>query len=74
MSSIWDSEEIIGEVERTKKEKIVVKKVSQKGVFKIDFRTYYKSDEGDYRPSTKGFVLPIEKKEELVNLINSIEV
>lgn len=66
--SFWESEEVLGEVKKNSREKFVVTRVSNKGKFYRDIRIYYVAGE-EYKPSSKGIVIPEDKMEELLPII-----
>lgn len=70
--SIWDSEVELGEVTKSNKEKIIIKKVTKSGKGFIDVRVYYKDGE-DYKPSPKGVAIPQSKVNEVIDLFKAGE-
>ena len=73
MASFWDSQETIFEIEKNKREKIVVSKCTRQGKEYLDYRIYADKD-GEYIPTSKGYNLEFSKAVELsakvYNIIN----
>lgn len=73
MSSFWDSQKTIFEIEKNKREKIVVSKCTRQGKEYLDYRIYADKD-GEYIPTSKGYNLEFSKAVELsaevYNIIN----
>lgn len=38
----------------------------------LDIRTYYRSDDGDWKPTKKGVTIPPDSMEDLVQAVNKI--
>lgn len=70
-TTFWDTHEIIAEIEKNKREKIVVAKCSRQGKDYIDYRTYAEKD-GVYVPTAKGYNLELNKAAELSAVVNNI--
>ena len=74
-TDFWESEDILGEVDKNTKEKYIVKRVSSKGKFYKDIRVYYlDSTSNEYKPSSKGVVIPEDKIGEIIKLISNDEL
>jgi GTP cyclohydrolase FolE2 len=71
--SFWENEDIIGEVVKNKKEKYVVKRVSNKDKFYRDVRVYYWDGE-EYKPSSKGIVIAEENLESIIQLLGFVDI
>lgn len=73
MSSFWDKQETIYEIEKNKREKIVVSKCTRQGKDYMDYRIYADKD-GEYVPTSKGYTLETEKavalSADVYNIIN----
>ncbi len=50
-------EKIIGEVERSETEKIIIQVKEFKGRTYVDFRIHYLADEDEWRPTQKGITV-----------------
>ena len=50
-------EKIIGEIERTETEKIIVQVKEFRGRTYVDFRIHYLADEDEWRPTQKGITV-----------------
>lgn len=50
-------EKVIGEVERSETEKIIVQVKEYKGRTYVDFRIHYLADEDEWRPTQKGITV-----------------
>ncbi len=57
---------IIGEIERTKTERLRIEASNYKGVDFISVRIYYQADNGEWRPTKKGITVKPEKVDELI--------
>ncbi len=68
--SFWDSEELIGEVGKNKSEKYVVKKLFKNDKEYRDVRIYYNED-GEFKPSKKGIVIPNDKLDKIIGLLET---
>ena len=72
MSNFWDNQEIICEVEKNKREKVVASKCERQGKTYLDCRIYANKD-GEYIPTAKGFNLELDKsKTFLTELLENI--
>lgn len=71
MSSFWDTVEILHEINKNKREKIVVSKCSRQNKEYIDYRIHVEKD-GEYVPTSKGYNLEIDKAIELSSIIYNI--
>jgi hypothetical protein len=66
--SFWDTEELLGEIEKNKSELIKVKKVTKGDKTYTDIRIFLKNEE-EYRPTGKGVVIPNESINELITML-----
>ncbi len=74
MADFWDSEELVGKLEKNSREEVQIKKVEKKGKKYIDIRVFwYDSNSGEFRPSQKGVTIPYESYKEFAEIIGSIE-
>ena len=64
MANFWDTQETICEVEKNKREKVVVSKCTRQGKEYLDYRIYADKD-GEYIPTSKGYNLEFNKAVEL---------
>lgn len=73
MANFWDTQETIYEVEKNKREKVVVSKCTRQGKEYLDYRIYTDKD-GEYIPTAKGYNLEynkaVELSAEIYNIIN----
>lgn len=60
---------IIGEIQKTGNDKILVTVKEFKGKTYIDVRTHFENDEGEMIPTKKGVSLTPENVDELINLL-----
>lgn len=60
------------EFERNPTEKVVVSMSVFKGRQLADLRTYYESEEGEWRPTKKGVSIPVEKLPELKESVDKL--
>ena len=73
MSNFWDSQEIIGSIEKNKNENIVVSICQRKENKYLDVRIHTKSkDNNNYIPTSKGFNVKIEKIKDFLELLETI--
>lgn len=73
MSSFWDSQEIIGTIQKNKRENIIVSKCKRNDKEYTDVRIYAKSKDNDtYIPTSKGFNIEDTKRKELLDILNRI--
>lgn len=74
MASFWDSEELIGKIQKNGREEIQIKKVGKNGKQYIDIRIFWLDGESDeFKPSQKGVAIPYDSLNELKDLINGID-
>ena len=74
MADFWDSEELIGKIEKNSREEIQIKKVEKKGKKYIDIRVFwFDGNEDTFRPSQKGVTITEESFSIFKGIINSIE-
>lgn len=74
MADFWDSEELIGKIEKNSREEIQIKKVEKKGKKYVDIRVFWFDSNGDeFRPSQKGVTITEESFNTFKEIINSIE-
>lgn len=71
LSTFWDTQDIIIEKEKNKREKIVVSKCTRQNKTYLDFRIHAKKDDS-YVPTSKGINLEIDKAKELLQEIINI--
>jgi len=60
---------IIGEIQRTGTDKIIVTVKEFKGKTYIDVRTFFENDDGEMVPTKKGVSLTPENLDELIRLL-----
>lgn len=70
-ANFWDTQEVITEIEKNKKEKVVVSKCTRQGKEYIDYRIYADKD-GQFVPTAKGYNLEINKAIELSVAVDNI--
>ena len=61
--------EIIGEIQKNQKEKIIVSVNEFKGHRYVDLRIHFEGDDGEYVPTKKGIAISSKIVEEVVELI-----
>jgi len=61
--------EIIGEIQKNQKEKIIVSVNEFKGHRYVDLRIHFEGDNGEYVPTKKGIAISSKIVEEVVELI-----
>lgn len=61
---------VIGEIERSKTERLRIEASNYKGVDFISVRIYYQADNGEWRPTKKGITVKPEKVDELIGFLN----
>ncbi len=61
---------VIGEIERSKTERLRVEVSNYRGVDFVSIRIYYLADNGEWRPTKKGVTVKPEKIDELVGFLN----
>ena len=61
---------IIGEIQKTGTDKIIVTVKEFKGKTYIDVRTFFENDEGEMIPTKKGVSLTPENLDELIQILN----
>lgn len=61
--------EIIGEIQKNQKEKIIVSVNEFKGHRYVDLRIHFEGDNGEYVPTKKGISISSKIVEEVVELI-----
>jgi len=64
---------VIGEIERSDTEKLVVELSNYKGRDFVSARIYYLADNGEWRPTKKGITVKPEKVDELIGLFQQIK-
>jgi len=64
---------VIGEIERSDTEKLVVELSNYKGRDFVSARIYYLADNGEWRPTKKGITVKPEKVDELIALFQQIK-
>jgi hypothetical protein len=62
----------VGELANSTKTKIIVSIVDIKGVERIDIRTNFMAESGEWFPTKKGVTIPMAQKDEFRDLINNI--
>lgn len=74
MSDFWDEKEIIGSIEKNKREVIMISKCKRKDKQYLDIRIHTKTNSsGDtYLHTPKGINLELDKKNELIDLLNQM--
>ncbi|MEN6617318.1 MAG: transcriptional coactivator p15/PC4 family protein [Syntrophorhabdus sp.] len=65
---------IIGEIQRTGTDKIIVTIKEFKGKTYIDVRNFFENDEGEMIPTKKGVSLTPENLDELIRILNEAKV
>lgn len=74
MPEFWDSEELVGKIEKNSREEIQIKKVEKKGKKYVDIRVFwYDSNSDEFRPSQKGLAIAYENINQFKDIINGIE-
>ncbi len=63
-------EKIIGEIERSETEKVIVQVKEFKGRTYVDFRIHYLADEDEWRPTQKGVTVAPAVWEGFKNLVD----
>lgn len=71
-SSFWDTQEMILEKEKNKREKVVVNKCTRQNKTYLDVRIYAEKENNNYIPTAKGFNLEIDKAKELLQEVINI--
>ncbi len=61
---------IVGEIQKTGTDKIIVTVKEFKGKTYIDVRNFFENDEGEMIPTKKGVSLTPENLDELIHLLN----
>ena len=61
--------EIIGEIQKNKKEKIIISTNEYMGHKFIDLRIYFENDNGDYKPTKKGIAISPKIMKEVLEFI-----
>ena len=51
---------------------IIIQKQEWRGQERVDIRTHW-NDDGEWRPTKKGVVVPLEKVEEVINAIRTAQ-
>lgn len=64
-------EKIIGEIERTETEKIIIQVKEFRGRTYVDFRIHYLADEDEWRPTQKGITVAPALWEEFKNHVEA---
>lgn len=73
MSNFWDSQEILGTIQKNKRENIVISKCKRNNKEYTDVRIYAKNKDNDnYIPTSKGFNIENVKIKELLDILNLI--
>lgn len=67
----WDSETVLGEIEKNDSEKIIIKEVTKGSNTFIDIRTFYLSGD-EYKPSNKGIAIPSKCVEDVKSIISNL--
>lgn len=70
MSSFWDKQTTIAEVEKNKREKIIATECERQGKKYLDLRINVDHD-GNYIPTAKGFNLEVDKAKVLLEEIKN---
>lgn len=70
-TSFWEKHEVIAEIEKNKREKVIVAKCERQGKEYMDYRIYVEKDDS-YVPTSKGYTLELSKAIELSNIVNNI--
>ncbi len=66
-------EKIIGEVERSETEKIIIQVKEFKGRTYVDFRIHYLADEDEWRPTQKGITVAPALWEDFKNHVDEAD-
>ncbi len=61
---------VIGEILKSKTQKIIVSKGEFRGREFVDLRIYYQAEKDDYRPTKRGIAIPPERLDEVIELLN----
>jgi len=59
-------------IEKSALERIQIEMKEYKKKKYLDIRTYYRSDEGEWKPTKKGVTIPPEALEDLIEAVNKI--
>ena len=74
MADFWDSEELVGKIEKNSREEIQIKKVSKNSKKYIDIRVFwFDSNTDEFRPSQKGVTIAQESFEQFKDIIKNLE-
>lgn len=70
MSNFWNKQEIVGRVDKNKREQVVVSKCERQGKEYLDVRIYAKLSNNDETvPTSKGFAIEKEMAKEIESLM-----
>lgn len=69
MSSFWESQKELIEVQKNKREKVVVNQCTRQGKEYLDFRIHAKKEDETYVPTSKGFNLELDAAKELLDAV-----
>ena len=73
MSDFWDSELLVGKLEKNSREEIQVKIVEKKGKKYLDIRVFwFDSNSDEFRPSQKGVTVAYDSINDFKAIISSI--
>ena len=61
---------VIGEIQKSKTQKIIVSKGEFRGREFIDLRIYYQAEKEEYKPTKRGIAIPPDKLEEIIKLLS----
>lgn len=72
--SFWDSETLVGTVEKNATERIAVRRVERRGRAYVDVRVEWRRQDGDeFYPSKRGVVIPLEALDDVLALLESVQ-
>lgn len=72
--AFWDSETLIGTVEKNATERIAVRRVERRGRTYVDIRVEWRRQDGDaFFPSKRGVVIPVEALDDVLALLESAQ-
>lgn len=69
MSSFWESEKELTEIQKNKREKVIVNQCTRQGKEYLDFRIHAKKEDDTYVPTSKGFNLEFDIAKTLLSYV-----
>jgi hypothetical protein len=64
----------VGEIDFSERKKVIINILNIERKIRLDIRTYFYNQNNEWIPTKKGVNVPIEKVNDIINLLSKIEI